>query len=203
MAIVNDMNKIKDWLQTEVCDKITFKLPSDEIADDGYTYELVHPTAWALFTPSKDRLPDDIRAPHPSVCIRITDGEHRPQDGTNTMKLILNFCIWNPGTHQKDVLLPVTSETGATEGYEVSPDAQFQRNAEGWQDLYNFMDFTLRAIENAEYIADMRVRAEDGIQYGMTSDKEGLDDFHPYYLGWITFTVQAGNARHKSYLDLL
>lgn len=203
MAIVNDMNKIKDWLQTEVCDKITFKLPSDEIADDGYNYEMVHPTAWALFTPSKDRLPDDIRAPHPSVCIRITDGEHRPQDGTNTMKLILNFCIWNPGTHRKDVLLPVTSETGATEGYEISPDAKFQRNAEGWQDLYSFMDFTLRAIENAEYIADMRVRVEDGIQYGMTSDKEGLDDFHPYYLGWITFTVHAGNARHKSYLDLL
>lgn len=203
MAIVNDMNKIKDWMQTEVCDKITFKLPSDEIADDGYNYEMVHPTAWALFTPSKDRLPDDIRAPHPSVCIRITDGEHRPQDGTNTMKLILNFCIWNPGTHRKDVLLTVTSETGATEGYEISPDAQFTRNAEGWQDLYSFMDFTLRAIENAEYIADMRVRVEDGIQYGMTSDKEGLDDFHPYYLGWITFTVQAGNARHKSYLDLL
>ena len=61
------------------------------------------------------------------------------------------------------------------------------------------MDKALRTIEKAEYIADMRVVAEEQIKYGMTSDKDGLDDFYPYWLGWISFTVQAGNVRPKSY----
>ena len=52
MAIVNDLNKIRDWLQTEVCDKIKLKLPKDDKADGGYEYELVNPAAFALFVPT-------------------------------------------------------------------------------------------------------------------------------------------------------
>lgn len=30
MAIVDDLNKIREWLQAEVCDKIKLKMPKDE-----------------------------------------------------------------------------------------------------------------------------------------------------------------------------
>lgn len=200
MAIVNDLNKIRDWLQTEVCDKIKLKLPKDDKADGGYEYELVNPAAFALFIPTKDRLPPNVRVPIPSVTVRIKEGVH--QDGTNTMQVILNFCTWNPGTHRQDVFVPVEEGAGI-KGYNISTTAEYKRNAEGWQDVYSFIDATLRTLENAVYIADMRLLTENGIKYGMTSDKDGLDDFYPYWLAWIEFSVQAGNIRNRSFDELL
>ena len=201
MAIVNDLNKIRDWLQAEVCDKIKYKLPEEQNADGGYSYELVTPTAFILFTPTKDRLPPNVRAPIPSVCVRLSEGEHT-QDGRNTMRLMLNFCTWNPGIHAKDNFVPVEDGAGM-KGYNQLAEAEYQRSMDGWQDVYNFIDTALRAIEGAEYIADMRVVVEDGIKYGMTSDANGLDDFYPFWPAWISFTVQAGNLRAKSFQEFL
>lgn len=200
MSIVNDLNKIRDWLQSEVCDKIKLKLPADNNADGGYKYELVNPAAFALFTPTKDRMPPNVRAPIPSVCIRIKEGVH--QKGTNTMQLILSFCTWNPGIHRQDNFVPVEEGAGI-KGYNISATAEYKRSIDGWQDVYSFMDVTLRALENAAYIAGMRLVTENGIKYGMTSDTDGLDDFYPYWLGWIEFSLQAGNLRIRSFDELL
>lgn len=71
------------------------------------------------------------------------------------------------------------------------------------RNVYSFIDATLRTLENAVYIADMRLLTENGIKYGMTSDKDGLDDFYPYWLAWIEFSVQAGNIRNRSFDELL
>lgn len=197
MAIVNDLQKIRDWLQSEVCNKLTLKLPDDKNAGEGYTLKLVHPTAFALYTPTKDRLPPDILLPIPSVCLRLVEGEQT--SNSNKMQLILNFCTWNPGAHMK--FKPVKID-GDIESYNAVA-SEYQRNADGWQDVFNFIDTTLRTLESTEYIADMRVVVEDGIKYGMTSDKDGLDDFYPYWMGWITFSIQSGNVRKKSYDEFL
>lgn len=202
MAIVNDLTKIRDWLQTEVCDKVQFKLPNEDKADASYPYELVKPTAFVLFTPTKDRLPPNVRAPIPSVCIRLVEGEHRPTESTNRMSLMLNFCTWNPGIHARDNFVPIEEGAGM-KGYNQVAEGEYKRSVDGWQDVYNFIDVALRAIERAQYIADMRVVSEDGIKYGMTSDANGLDDFYPFWPAWISFTVQAGNVRAKSFDDLL
>lgn len=202
MAIVNDLNKIRDWLQTHVCDTIQLKMPLDDNNADGYDYELIHPTAFTLFTPSKDRLPPDVRAPIPSICVRLSEGEHRPREGTNKMKLILYFCTWNPGIHRQDNFILIEEGAGM-KGYNISATAEYQRTADGWQDVYSFMDKALREIERAEYVAGMRVLAEDGIKYGMISDKEGLADSYPYWWGWIEFSLQSGNIRTRSYDEFL
>ena len=200
MAIVDDLTKIRDWLQTEVCDKVKYKLPDEQNADGGYNYELVTPSAFVIFTPTKDRLPPNVRAPIPSVCVRLSEGEHKPNDGTNTMRLMLHFCTWNPGIHAKDNFVPVEEGAGM-KGYNQVVEAEYKRSVDGWQDVYNFIDVALRAIESAEYIAGMRVVAEDGIKYGMND--YSLDDFYPFWPAWISFTVQAGNVRTKTYEELL
>lgn len=202
MAIVNDLNKIRDWIQAEICDEIQLKMPDDSINNGDYNYELINPTAFILFTPTKDRLPPNVRAPIPSICIRLVDGEHKPLEKMNKMKLMLNFCTWNPGVHRQDNFVPVEQGAGI-KGYNISATHEYRRTAEGWQDVYSFMDFALRKLEKAEFIADMRITAEDGIKYGMTSDKDGLDDFYPYWLGWISFSVQAGNVRVRDFDDFL
>ena len=202
MAIVNDLNKLRDWLQTEVCDTIQLKMPNDAKNDDGYEYELVNPTAFTLYTPAKDRLPPNVKVPVPSVCIRLSEGEHRPREGVNKMKLILYFCTWNPGIHRQDNFVPLEDGAGI-KGYNISAEAEYRRSADGWQDCYSFMDKTLRAIESAEYLADMRVVAEDGIKYGMASTQDGFIEDYPYWWAWIEFSVQAGNIRARSYDEFL
>ena len=202
MSIVNDLMKISEWMQEHICDKVLLKLPSDEQAGGDYEYELVHPTAFPLFTPSKDRLPPNVKAPIPSMCIRLKEGEHR-QDGINTMRLSVHFATWNPGIHGKDIFLPTDETATDIRSYNQNATAEYQRTASGWMDVYGFMDVALRELEQAEYIADMRIVSEDGIKYGMTSDKDGLDDFYPYWLGWLEFTLQGGIVRNKSYNEFL
>lgn len=199
MAIVDDLNRIKDWMQANVCDRVKYKLPADNVNADGYSYELVTPTAFVLFTPTKDMLPPSIKAPVPSLCIRIEGGEHRPAESLHELRLVIHFCVWNPGTHGADVFLPV-GESGWS-GYNQAASAEFQRNAEGWQDVYSFIDVALRAIESADYIDGLRVKVEDGIKYGL-EDYE-LDDYYPIWPAWIRFTVQSGNVRNKTIEDLL
>ena len=202
MSIVNDLVKISEWMQENICDKILLKLPNENQAGEDYEYELVHPTAFPLFTPSKDRLPPNVKAPIPSICIRLKEGEHLPHDNTNTMRLSIHFASWNPGTHGKDIFTP-TDAPSDIRSYNQNATAEYRRTSDGWMDVYSFIDTALRELEQAEYIAGMRVVAEDGIKYGMTSDKDGLDDFYPFWIGWIEITVRGGVIRNKSYNDYL
>ena len=195
MAIVHDLNKICDWLQANVCDKVQLKLPDDDNGGDGYAYELVNPTAFRLFTPTKDHLPPAVKAPIPSLCLRLKEGQHT-RDG-NSMQLIINFCAWNPGIHTADVFEPTDEKNTDVKSYNQRVTGAFRRSVDGWQDVFSFMDTALRVLENAVYIADMRLDV-DSIKYGMTSDKDGLDEFYPYWLGWIELTVYGGNIRNQS-----
>jgi hypothetical protein len=199
MAIVDDLNRIADWMQANVCDLVKLKMPADDVNTDGYAYELVTPTAFALFQPGKDMLPPAVKAPIPSLCVRLEGGEHRPAEGVHELRLIVHFAVWNPGTHGKDVFQPVGGS--GWHGYNNAASTEFKRNTDGWQDLYSFIDVALRAIESAGYIDGLRVKAEDGIKYGMEDYQ--LDDFYPYWPAWIRFTVQAGNIRNQSINDLL
>lgn len=202
MALVNDLIKIQEWFQTEVCDKIQLKLPDEEKSDQECDYELVTPAAFMLYTPSKDRLPPNVCAPVPSLCIRLVEGEHKPHEGLSTMRLIVNFCTWNPGNHSRDNFIPVEEGAGM-KGYNQKVEGEYIRSVDGWQDVYNFVDTTLRTIESAEFIAGFRVVSEEGIKFGMESQQDGLSDFYPFWPAWISFTLQAGNARKRSFDDLL
>lgn len=198
MAIVDNLEKLKDYLQA-VCDQVKLKMP-DEYQDGNYKYTLVSPSVFVLYTPTKDRLPPNIKAPVPSICIKFNEGEHL--ESINTMSVVLNFCTWNPGLHQKDVFVP-TDKIADIKEYNQSAELEFKRTADGWQDVLNFVDVILRNLEKAEYIADMRIDTSQGIKYGMSTDSDGLDDFYPYWLAWISFTLQCGNVRNKTFDNLL
>lgn len=208
MSIVNNLNLIRDWLQTEVCDKVEFKIPND---NDIESADFTKPTAFVLFVPTKDRLPPNVVAPIPSVCVRLAEGEHTA-DGRDKMKLVLNFCTWNPGITARDTLQPVV---GDWQAWNATADAEYKRSSDGWHDVYTFIDVALRAIENAEYIqvkrddmpelgiGGLRVVKEDGIKYGMAEGQDGIEDFYPYWPAWISFSVQSGNIRASQLNEFL
>ena len=75
MSIVNSIETVRGWLNTEVCPLVKLKLPDDNATDASYPYKLVNPAAFSLFVPSKDRTPPKVAAPIPSVCVQLTQGE--------------------------------------------------------------------------------------------------------------------------------
>ena len=75
MTIVQSLEKITDWLQTNVCDKIKLKAPHD---DDVKIYEEVNPVAHTLFQPGKSKAPPQTKYQIPSVVVQLIDGADAP-----------------------------------------------------------------------------------------------------------------------------
>ena len=79
MAITDSMIKIADWLNKEVCPEYRFKVPPEgriqdsdrkqvlAPMDDGYQYQEVSPYAFAMFLPTKDKIPPPKHPNMPSV----------------------------------------------------------------------------------------------------------------------------------------
>lgn len=61
MTLTQSIDKVVSWLSENVCSQITLKLPDDDRNDAEYAVEYVHPAAFPLYVPGKDRLP--LRCP--------------------------------------------------------------------------------------------------------------------------------------------
>jgi len=185
MSIVNNIELIVGWAEKEICSRVKLKLPDDDRAghtgaDDGnYEYKLVSPSAFALFVPTKDRLPPKAAAPIPSICVQIVEGKDLPQSGTT--KIRLGFAVWNPGLHRP-----------------AHDHPKYERSGDGWRDAWNFVDVAIREISSTEVIGDMlRVVKEDGIAYGPFTEQDAISDYYPYWFAWVEFSVAYGINRNN------
>lgn len=173
MTVVKQLENIKDWLQTEICPNFKFKRPNDDNVDATYQYEKVNPNVFILYVP-----PEEICKTHrvPSICIQFDDVEEKMTDAGGKLSIKLQFTTFNPGQHSED-------------GY--------TRNTEGWRDVWNFVDFIIEKIRNTEQINDLRIVKEDGIKCGPASDNGQIPSYYPYYLAWMTFSVEYGIPSSK------
>lgn len=205
MSIVNSIETVRGWLNTEVCPLVKLKLPDDNATDASYPYKLVNPAAFSLFVPSKDRTPPKVAAPIPSVCVQLTQGEDDLIEHTRGIKIRLCFSAWDPGYHGPDIYIPQGNGSGTyIQQYNSEAADLFQKNGEGWRDAWNFVDTALRLIENAEYIGDLRVIKELGITFGPVAEQDAVPDFYPYWFAWAEFSVEETLTRHaKNYDHLL
>jgi hypothetical protein len=209
MLLVESIDKVVAWLNENVCSQIQLKLPDDYKNDKEYAVEYVQPAAFPLYTPGKDRLPPNVRAPIPSVCVQLTEGNDDLLKRHRRLQLRLCLACWNPGEHGGEVLHPRKNEAalGGYSYYRLTGEAAqtYTRNMEGWRDSFNFADLVLREIESAEYIAGHRLVKEQGIKFGLFTEEGNIWDYYPYWHNWITFTLEAGvtAATPKSYENLL
>lgn len=209
MLLVESIDKVVAWLNENVCSQIRLKLPDDYKNDKEYAVEYVQPAAFPLYTPGKDRLPPNVRAPIPSVCVQLTEGSDDLLKRQRRLQIRLCLACWNPGEHGGEVLRPRKNEK-ALGGYSyyclTGQAAQtYTRNMEGWRDSFNFADLVLREIESTEYIAGHRLVKEQGIKFGLFTEDGNIWDYYPYWHNWITFTLEAGvtAATPESYENLL
>ena len=209
MLLVESIDKVVAWLNENVCSQIQLKLPDDYKNDKEYAVEYVQPAAFPLYTPGKDRLPPNVRALIPSVCVQLTEGNDDLLKRQRRLQLRLCLACWNPGEHGGEVLHPRKNEAalGGYSYYRLTGEAAqtYTRNMEGWRDSFNFADLVLREIESAEYIAGHRLVKEQGIKFGLFTEEGNIWDYYPYWHNWITFTLEAGvtAATPKSYENLL
>lgn len=200
MSIVNSIELVRGWLEENVCPQVRLKLPDDGATDASYPYELVHPAAFALFIPSKDRTPPGIAAPIPSVCVQIVQGRDDMTAGIRAIRLRLCFAAWDPGLHGPDILKPagVSAHIRSDDGEAL---ARFQKNGEGWRDAWNFVDTALREIEDAEYLNGLRLVKEEGVTFGLFTEQDAVPDFYPFWYAWAELTVSEGLSRHPRAYD--
>lgn len=169
------LEMIQEWLLEEVCPNVEYKKPNDEFQDGTYPYERVHPDVHIMYIPSRDisEIPHSII---PSICVQFEKRNDNAVESKGTMDFRLQFATWNPGRHV---------------------NGTFERNVEGWRDVWNFVDYTLKKIENTEFLKGIRVIKEVGIECGPISEQGALIDFYPYWFAYLKFTGEFAIAPTK------
>ena len=175
MAVIKQLDKIKSWLEAEICPQFKFKQADDENVDATYNYELVNPNVFILYVPPKELIGEANRVP--SICIQFEDGNESMAKTSGVLNLRLYFATFNPGEH-------------TTEGFSV--------NTDGWRDVWNLVDYIMRKLRDTELIGDLRIVKESGIKYGPASDGGAIPNFYPYYYAWMTFSVEYGVLPSKA-----
>lgn len=194
--LVSQIDSVVQWLTANVCSKITLKVPDDHQNDADYSVKMVHPAAFPLYVPGKERLPPNVSAPIPSVCVQLMEGNDDLTRSRRSLQIRLCLACWNPGEHG-DATFQVRNNPAALGGYSYyllsdKSKQRYARNMAGWKDSLTFADLVLRELENAEYIAGLRIVKEDGIKFGLFTEDGNVWDYYPYWHNWISFTLEAG-----------
>lgn len=194
--LVLQIDSVVQWLASNVCSKITLKVPDDYRNDADYPVEMVHPAAFPLYVPGKERLPPNVPAPIPSVCVQLMEGNDDLTKSRRALQIRLCLACWNPGEHG-DATFQARENPAALGGYSYyllndRAEQSYTRNMDGWKDSLAFADLVLSELENAEYIAGLRLVKEDGIKFGLFTEDGNVWDYYPYWHNWISFTLEAG-----------
>lgn len=195
MDIVQIIDDVTEWAQVNICNKVQLKVPPADNAkadDINYEYELITPTAFALFVPQKDKTPPKVKSPIPSLCVRFVEGGDLLDGGGGSIGLQMMLSTWDLGIHGKDLFY---RKGDSIIDYCVGEDPFFERNYDGWRDAWNFMDTARRALESTTTIAGHEIDVNAGIHFGPLEEQDGTNDFYPFWFCWINFSLKYPLAR--------
>ena len=188
MSIVCLIDTLTEWARHNICEQITLKQPPENTDpnDAGYDYKEVKPAAFPMYIPTSEKLPPNIHSPFPSLCVRFVNGADTLTDNEGGVDVHFCFSAWNPGTHGRDVFHP------AGDGSFVRQDVdyeEYERNADGWRDVWNFVDIALRAVESASGIGEYTIDRATPVKFGPLVEQEAVADYYPLWFAWISFRV--------------
>lgn len=198
MTIVGTIDNICEWLNKNVCPNVLLKKPPADVkkpTNEKYEYELINPYAFPLYMPTKDKLPPGVQVSIPSIAVQLEYGT----DSTDNreMNISLGFSAWNPGIHPDDWIIP--------EGTDTDQKEVLTNEAEGWRDLYNFVDRTVTALEQTTYLGDnVEIVHSDGIEFGPYKEQDSIPNYYPYWFAYVNFKVRSSLLRNnQNYQNLL
>ena len=202
MTVVDSLIRMSEWLDENVCKDLKFKAPpkdSREPINGKYEYKEVTPKAFPMFLPTTDRLPPGIISSIPSICVQLVTGKDKNIESSRELNINLGFSCWNPGLHSKDIYYPA----------EVRPEEPepYRSTADGWMDVWNFIDYALRKIEMVTDMNGLEIVQSEPITYGPYKEQESVPDYYPHWFAWVNLTVRShylrNNVEDKLYEEFL
>lgn len=188
MTVTGAIFALSEWLESEVCPRIKLKVPSNERQTDGYDYRLANPSVHKMYAPPSKLAGQLNQELCPGILVHLVDGEDRPRKSERDLKFRLLLSVWNPGLHPEDV----SAGDGDAPG--------FVANADGWADVWNFMDLLIDMLRNAEQIGGvLRVKAEDGFRFNPYKEDGAIIDFYPFFFAEIEFSCATAQAPPVKY----
>ncbi len=169
MSIVKILDDVTAWARENICSKIALKVPpkGTEPNDYDYAYKTANPVAFTMYVPTEDKLPKDIPSAFPSLCVRFIEANDDLGTMTGTIGIQFLLSAWNPGKH----------------------GTEFERNGEGWRDIWNFTDIALQAVESVTNISGYKIDRSIPVKFGPLTEQEAVPDFYPFWFTWVTFQL--------------
>ena len=190
MSIVKILDDVTAWAKRNICSKIVLKVPpaNGEANDHDYDYKTANPVAFTMYVPTEDKLPKNIPSAFPSLCVRFIEGENNLSNMKGTIGIQFLLSVWNPGTHSEDVYV---SQQGDPFNWvaDLSAGEQFERNGNGWRDIWNFTDIAVQAVESVTNISGYEIDRSVPVKFGPLTEQEAVPDYYPFWFSWVTFQL--------------
>lgn len=191
MSVVHLLDTVTEWARQNICDQIKLKRPPenmDDPTDEGYQYELINPAAFTMYVPTSEKLPPDIHAPFPSLCVRFLTGQDDQSSASGFVEMQFCFSTWDTGIHGRDRFIP-KGKNSYVQWSGSEADAYFRRRGDGWRDAWNFVDTALRAVESVTSIGSYSIDRSIPIKFGPLTEQEAIPDLYPTWFAWMSFRV--------------
>ena len=191
MSIVKILDDVTAWARQNICSKIELKVPpkNDEPNDYDYKYKTANPVAFTMFVPTEDRLPKNIPSAFPSLCVRFIEGEDDLSNMNGTIGIQFLLSAWNPGKHSSDSFVVQQNDPFKWVN-DPGADKEFERNGEGWRDIWNFTDIAVQAIESVTNISGYKIDRSVPVKFGPLTEQEAVPDYYPFWFTWVTFQLK-------------
>lgn len=188
MSVVHVIDTLAAWAEENICKSVELKMPPKnlEANDAGYSYETVKPTVFPMYVPTSEKLPPSIHSPYPSLCVRFVKGADDISASKGYLDVQFCFSAWDPGTHGQDVFHPAGDLSFKKQGPVY---AEYERNGNGWRDVWNFVDTALRAVESVTNIGGYTIDRATPVEFGPLTEQESIPDFYPFWFAWLSFRV--------------
>lgn len=178
------LNDLTEWVQKNICNDETVNLlkPDNEKMDETYEKVYVKPTAYPLYLPPKTNRKEESKIP--AVIVQTGQNTTDMVKHKERLDIQLSFVLWNPGKYE-----------------ETEEEKTFERNYEGWNDLWKLIDLAKRKIQSEVYICGFKLDITTPMKSGMFNTDEEVTKY-PYWSGYLTFTVEFGqSARVQTKID--
>lgn len=190
-TITHLIDTVTEWARVNICDKVELKQPPKSLeapVDAGYEYKRVHPAVFPMYVPTFGDAAPNAHAAFPSLCVRFMTGADSIAGREGGVTIQLCFSAWNPGEHGRDVLHP-KGDGSFSPMSEEQAAAYFEQSAEGWRDVWNFVDVALRAVESVTHIGNYQIDPKTPVEFGPLAEQEAIPDFYPFWFAWVSFRV--------------
>lgn len=190
MSIVKMLDDVTVWARKNICSKIKLKVPPgvDEPNDQDYEYKLAHPVAFTMYVPTEDKLPKGIPAAFPSLCVRFMEGEDDMARKNGSIGIQFLLSVWNPGSHSADIF-QMRKDDPFHWFADPTGGEPFERNGEGWRDVWNFADLAVQAVESVTKIAGYTIDRSVPVKFGPLTEQDAIPDYYPFWFAWVSFQL--------------